>query len=113
EVDDLWRALKQSSADRDRSENALRESEARFRGVFEHAATGIAIMDLNGQFQAFNPAYSRMLGYSEEELRALICANLIHPDDRAANKVKLEQLLAGKISSYEQVSRYLNKEGHV
>jgi PAS domain S-box-containing protein len=113
EVDNLWQALTRSAADRDRSEDALRASEARFRGVFEHAATGIAIMDLQGRFQACNPAYSRMLGYSEDELRALICANFIHSDDRAANKVKLEQLRTGKITSYEQVSRYLNKEGRV
>jgi PAS domain S-box-containing protein len=113
EVDDLWRALKRSSVDRDRSEKALRESESRFRGVFEHAATGIAIMDLKGCFQSCNPAYSRMLGYSEEELRALICANLIHSEDRAANKAELDKLLAGKISSYELVSRYSNRDGQV
>jgi PAS domain S-box-containing protein len=113
EVDDLWQALTRSAVDRDRSEHALRASEARFRGVFEHAATGIAIMDPRGRFQACNPAYSSMLGYSEDELHTQTCANLIHSDDRAANKVKLEQLSAGKISSYEQISRYINKEGRV
>ncbi len=53
---------------RKRAEEALRASEERFRGIFEHAGTGIAILDLEGRFQSCNPAYSSMLGYSEEEL---------------------------------------------
>ncbi|MGA7325565.1 MAG: PAS domain S-box protein, partial [Rhodomicrobium sp.] len=45
---------------------ALRASEERFRGIFENAATGIAILDLDGWFQSCNRAFSAVLGYSEE-----------------------------------------------
>src|SRR5262249_24030450 len=90
---------------------ALRESEERFRGIFERAGTGIAIMDLRGRFQSCNPAYSAMLGYTREEMRELICADFIHPGDRAANKVQQDRLIAGETPSFEIVSRYFSKEG--
>jgi PAS domain S-box-containing protein len=92
------------------AEVALRESEERFRGIFENAATGIAIMDLEGRFQSCNPAYAAMLGYTQEELRKLVCADLIHADDRGANSLQQNRLLAGEIPSFEIVSRYFSKE---
>ncbi|MGA7323568.1 MAG: PAS domain S-box protein, partial [Rhodomicrobium sp.] len=96
-----------------KAEIALRKSEERFRGIFKRAGTGIAIMDLCGRFQSCNPAYSAMLGYTEEELRELICADLIHPSDCAANKIQQDRLVAGYIPSFEIVSRYLSKEGSI
>ena len=52
---------------------ALRESECRFRKIYENAATGIAITDLEGHFQQCNPAYCALLGYTEVELQQLEC----------------------------------------
>ncbi len=95
------------------AEIALRESEERFRGIFERAGTGIAIMDLGGRFQSCNPAFSAMLGYTEEELRELSSADIIHPSDRAANKVQQDRLIECEIPSFEIVSRYLSKEGNI
>jgi PAS domain S-box-containing protein len=92
---------------------ALRESEERFRGIFQNAATGIAIMDLEGGFQSCNPAYAAMLGYTEEELRKLKCADLIHADDRAASNLQQNRLLGSEIPSFEIVSRYFGKEGAI
>ena len=57
--------------DRKRAEERLRESEERFRGIYEYAATGIAITNLEGQFQSCNPAFSAMLGHTEDELHKL------------------------------------------
>jgi PAS domain S-box-containing protein len=88
---------------------AVRQSEERYRGIFENAATGIAIMDLEGRFQSCNPAYSSMLGYSSDELRKLVCEDLIHLDDRAASNANRERLLRGEMTSYEIVSRYFRK----
>lgn len=47
--------------DRIKAGRSQRESEEGFRGIFEHAATGIAITDLTGWFQSCNPAYSALL----------------------------------------------------
>jgi PAS domain S-box-containing protein len=111
EIRELWQALTQSEADRDRSGRALRESEQRLRGIFEHAGTGIAVADLEGRFQTCNPAYAAMLGYSEQELRGLVCLALIHPEDREANAAEKRRLLAQEISSFEIVNRYIGKGG--
>jgi PAS domain S-box-containing protein len=102
EVEELWYALQQSAA-------ALRESEERFRGIFENAGTGIAIADLEGRFERCNPAYAAMLGYSQEELRELTCPSLLHPEDREANIAVRQRLLAQEIPSFEIVNRYIGK----
>ena len=94
-----------------RAEEKLRESEERYRGIFQHAGTGIAITDLEGRFQSCNPAYTAMLGYTEEELRALVFADLVHPHDREANVVVNRRLLAEDIPSFEIVNRYIRKDG--
>ena len=110
EVSDLWEAMKRSAGGRDRSDQALRASEQRLRGIFEHAGTGIVIKDLDGCFQSCNPAYAAMLGYSEEELRGFICEDVIHPEDRDANTALLSRLIAGEIPSFEILTRYFSKE---
>ena len=56
---------------REQAEKALRMSEARFRSIYTHAGTGIAITGLEGQFVQCNPAYCRITGYSEAELCAM------------------------------------------
>jgi PAS domain S-box-containing protein len=99
--------------DRKAAEEQLRRSEEKFRGIFEHAGTGIAITDLEGRFQSCNPAYSATLGYTEEELRRLQFPNLIHPDDRESNMVDIRRLLAEEIPSFEVLNRYLGKGGNV
>jgi PAS domain S-box-containing protein len=64
-----------------RAEETLRDSEARYRALFEHNTDGILIADNETKgFQYANPAMCRMLGYTEDELRILGVSN-IHPKD--------------------------------
>jgi PAS domain S-box-containing protein len=97
--------------ERKRSEEALGESEGRFRGIFENAATGIAIKDLRGRFLHCNPAYESMLGYPESELRALAYVDVVHPQDRDANLAEVARLIEGEVPSFEVLSRYVRKTG--
>ena len=92
-------------------EEALRESEARFRNVFEHAATGIAIVNLDGNFVQCNPAFCAMLGYTEDELRHVHFSELVHAEDRGANVAKSLRLLAEAFPHYEIENRYVHKNG--
>jgi PAS domain S-box-containing protein len=64
---------------RKRAEETLRESEERYRSLFESAAEGIAVADVETRrFLHANPAFCRMLGYSQEEISSLSVDN-IHP----------------------------------
>ena len=99
--------------ERKKSEEALVESEGRFRGIFENAATGIAIKDLDGRFLHCNPAYEAMLGYREIELRPLAYVDVVHPQDRAANLAEVARLINGDVPSFEVISRYVRKTGEI
>jgi PAS domain S-box-containing protein len=57
--------------DRKRAEQALRKSGERWRSVFENSAIGVALTDQNGRFLATNHVYQIIVGYTEEELRAV------------------------------------------
>ncbi len=64
---------------RKRAEEALRESEERFRGLFQGAAEGILVANIETKkFVYANPAVCRMLGYTEEELVHMGVSD-IHP----------------------------------
>lgn len=94
-----------------RSEQRLRDSEQRFRKIFEHAATGVALTTAAGQFVYANHAYCKMLGYSEAELTTLDFQSLTHPEDRQQNREEIRQLLAGQQDSRIIEKRYLHKSG--
>ncbi len=69
--------------ERRRSERALRDSEERFRSLFEDAVIGMALLDADDRFVQVNPAFCRLLGRGEEELRELSWPEVVHPEDRA------------------------------
>jgi len=86
------------------ADEALKESEERFRAVFDHAADGILVADVETrQFCAGNRAICDMLGYSQEEIRRLRVKD-IHPEEdlpyviqRFEEQVRQEQALATDI----------------
>ncbi len=99
--------------ERRRAEERLRESEERFRGIFEAAPQGISISALDGRFQSANDAYCVMTGYDEEELQTMDFDAITHPEDIQPNKELSEKLLAGEIPFFQLEKRYLHKDGHV
>ncbi len=98
-------------SERKRAEEALRASEERFRGIFKDAGTGISITDLQGRFQACNPAFAALLGYSEGELLDHHFPDLIHPEDREESMAAGARLRAQEIASQELFNRYIKKDG--
>lgn len=118
----LWRELRQALADlrtanlyleetvAERTAN-LAASETRFRSIFEHAATGIAIADLDGALEQCNPAFSAMLGSSATQLTGLPLVDVLHPDDRRSMVARLETLRDGSTSSFATESRFLHRAG--
>jgi len=76
----------------DKRENALRESEERFRLIFENSGDAIIFCWPDGRIESANPAACRLTGYSEEELRELGRNGIIDPAD-PRQRSGLEELL--------------------
>lgn len=94
-------------------EEALRESEERFRTIFEQTAVGISIADPQGKLLETNAAYQEITGYSEEELFNKPIAELSHPDDASADDELHRELLSGSVERYQREKRYIRKDGEV
>lgn len=92
-------------------EHALRESEARFRAIFQHAAIGFAVIRAGGWIVQTNPALDTMLGYGPGELATMRYADLVHPDDLREEAALARRLLDGVVDSYRRETRYLHKDG--
>ena len=77
------------------TEEALKESEERFRTIVEHAPDGIFVVDSNSNCLTVNSAGARMMGYSSEELLQLSIADIVAPEERAHVLSELAQLKGG------------------
>jgi PAS domain S-box-containing protein len=77
------RALRQwrNIVERERAETALRESEARYRLITEHANDLISLLDQAGVFLYLSPSVQHLLGYQPAELVGTLVFDLIHPED--------------------------------
>ena len=91
---------------------ALQESEARFRAMFDSAAIGIGMLDLNRRVIRGNLQARGLLGYSEAELKNLDVIENTHPDDRAIDQELFTELVSAKRDSYQIEKRYRHKDGH-
>ena len=94
-------------------EEELRLSEESFRGNFENAAVGMAIISPRGQWLKVNQKICEIVGYSEKELLKLTFQDITHPDDLHTDQDLLNEVIEGKRSHYEMEKRYFHKEGHL
>lgn len=94
-------------------EEALQESERRFRSTFENAAVGVAHVGLDGGWLFINNTISDIVGYPKEELEKLRFQDITHPEDLDADLTYLQKLLAGNISTYQTEKRYIRKDGNI
>ena len=97
--------------ERKRAEQALRESEERWRRLFETSAAGMALEGLDGVFTAANPALQRMLGRTEEEIVGHNVLELNHEDERAATADALAKFRSGSLTERHVEKKYLKKDG--
>ncbi len=94
-------------------QNELRESEQRFRGVFECGAGGVVVASLDGTFLQVNQYFCKMLGYSEEELLSKTFMDITHPDDLEKEMPDYEKTLVGELSRVSFEKRYIDKNGDI
>jgi PAS domain S-box-containing protein len=91
----------------------LRESEERFRGVFEQSFSGIVLCDFKGRILEVNPTFCRMLGYTERELVGRKILDLTHPEDREIERANVMELKEGHLNGFRLEKRFLGQGGRV
>jgi two-component system cell cycle sensor histidine kinase/response regulator CckA len=93
----------------------LAESEDRLRLLIEHGGVGLALLSPEGYFVHANPALTRLLGYTAEELRGRRLADLTHPEDRSSSYVvhanAARPAPAPPGAPHERDKRFLHKDG--
>jgi len=99
--------------ERKRAEAVLKESEEKFRTLFESAPIGMALHDARGKYVQTNQTYQRMLGFNNEELQQLSVRRITHPDDVQEGQQFFEEFRQGKREQYQREKRYLHKDGHL
>jgi diguanylate cyclase (GGDEF)-like protein/PAS domain S-box-containing protein len=95
-------------AEKRQSDAALRESERRFRAVFDRAAVGIARIDLSGGIIEANAALHTMLDYAPGELHGLDFVEIVHPGD--IDPMELMALSEGRRDQAQMELRYRRKD---
>jgi two-component system, cell cycle sensor histidine kinase and response regulator CckA len=98
-------------SERNRASDALLESERRFRGSFESASIGMALVALDGHFIEINPAFCELVGYSAEEMTSRRFQHITHPDDLARDLENVQRTLDGDFDSYQMEKRYVRSDG--
>jgi two-component system, sensor histidine kinase and response regulator len=96
-----------------RTEEALRESEERFRGTFENAGAGIAHTDPTGRLLRVNEKFCAIVGYPREELLQKTFQDITHPDDLTNSLGSLAVLMRGESAVVRHEKRYVRKDGSV
>ncbi|MEC4985501.1 MAG: PAS domain S-box protein [Oscillatoria sp. PMC 1068.18] len=90
---------------------ALRESEKRFRVIFEEAEVGIAQLSSQRQFLQVNQRFCDLFGYTETEISNLTWQEITNPEDLEISVALTQRMFAGEISNFSLEKRYLRKDG--
>jgi diguanylate cyclase (GGDEF)-like protein/PAS domain S-box-containing protein len=93
------------------SEEALRQSEERFRLTVDTSPLGMALVDVQGAWLGVNEALCRITGYVREELLGMKLQDIVHPDDLPADVALSGELLAGSREFYQLEKRYIRADG--
>jgi two-component system cell cycle sensor histidine kinase/response regulator CckA len=95
---------------RKKEEQALHESEARYRDLFENANDLIQSVAADGTFQYVNRAWREALGYSADEASRLVLSDVVHPDFRQHCMEIFSRVAAGEKLNHVECL-YLTKSG--
>jgi PAS domain S-box-containing protein len=99
--------------DRQQAQEELRLSEQRFRGIFEQGTMGLIFIGPDYRMIRVNPAFCRMLGFSEQELTQMTPLDITHPDDIDRTVNGLEKIFSGASIDSKFEKRYLKKNGEI
>jgi len=113
--EDLLRQMaERDRLERERSvaEENLHDVQARFESAFNGAPIGMALVEMGGRWLQVNDALCRIVGHTRDELKATTLHAITHPEDVDRDERSLNDLLRGKLPSYQVEKRYRHAWGH-
>ncbi|OPY93402.1 MAG: Blue-light-activated protein [Syntrophaceae bacterium PtaU1.Bin231] len=100
--------------ERKQAEEALRESEARYRAIFENASIGVAQANPEtGHWIRVNRKLCEITGYSEREMLKIRFSDITHPEDRDKDWAAFQRVIRGEQPDYRLEKRYIRKDGGI
>jgi PAS domain S-box-containing protein len=93
------------------AEDALRESESRFRAIFESAAVGMLRVGLDGRIDDCNGAFGAMLGKERSQILGSTIFDHLHPDEAQSSPGRFEMMKQELGSGHQIQSRFVNHDG--
>jgi diguanylate cyclase (GGDEF)-like protein/PAS domain S-box-containing protein len=97
--------------EQERITEELRRSEEHFRGAFDHAAVGMALIGTNGRWLRVNQSFCSLVGHTEEELLETDLQSVTHPEDLSCRLADLYRMVEKETVTVTSETRYLHKEG--
>lgn len=82
----------------------------RLQAMFEQAAVGVALVDLDGRLLRINDRFAEIVGRDRRNLEQIGFQNITHPDDLPGDLVNLGRLQRGEIGSYTMEKRYIGSD---
>jgi len=106
----VFHAFLHDISDRKQAEQALQESEAKYRDLFENAGDLIQSIAPDGSFIYVNPSWKQALGYNDQETGDLSVFDIIHPDSQAHCQQLFQRVMAGEKLEHIE-AKFLTKDG--
>ena len=95
------------------SEEALQQSEERFRHAFENANIGMCLVSTDGRFIQVNDRLCRIIGYSREQLEGMNVNDVTYSEDRELGPDFFRDSMSGKTDNIVYEKRYVHSGGHL
>lgn len=104
-------AVKMAKQSSRHARRAVARSEARFRGLFEQAAVGMAMLDLDGTWLQVNETLADILGRSPSELIQTRCLEITASEDLGSGREMMRRMLSGDQKRCTREKRYVKPDG--
>lgn len=101
----------QDISEEKRINEQLNSQRKQLESFFDNTLVGIAVVTIEGEVVKANPAFEKIIGYTQSELKQLSFRELTHADDRGKNQLLRQKVINQETSHYSMVKRYIRKDG--
>jgi len=108
-----WYGFNADITQRKEFEDALRESENKFRKIYEEGPFGMSLVNSNFKFIMVNRKFCEITGYTESELKQFTFSDITYNDDKDIGVESVRKLIKGEIQVFKSEKRYVRKDGEV